>query len=73
MCEHVGAAFIFLVAMFTQDEESEKIKQLTEGFKTRLSECLERDENGKITLKVTLPDESVLDKPRKIPCQDDEY
>jgi superfamily II DNA or RNA helicase len=57
----IGAAFNFLGAMFTQDEESEKIKQLTEGFKTRLSECLERDENGKITLKVTLPDESVLD------------
>ncbi|NLD37271.1 MAG: hypothetical protein GX654_10425 [Desulfatiglans sp.] len=61
VCEHVGAAFNFLGAMFTQDEESEKVKQLTEGFKTRLSECLERDENGKITLKVTLPDESVLD------------
>lgn len=57
----IGAAFNFIGEMFPQGEETEQMAQLTEAFKERLSGCMDKDENGKITLSVTLPDESVLD------------
>jgi SNF2 family DNA or RNA helicase len=57
----IGAAFNFLGEMFKGKEETEQTAQLTNAFKERLSECMDKDENGKVTLKVTLPDESALD------------
>ncbi|MGD9159831.1 MAG: DEAD/DEAH box helicase [Desulfobacteraceae bacterium] len=61
----IGAAFNFLGEMFTKEEETEQISQLTNAFKERLSECTDKDESGKITLKVTFQDESVLDNMAK--------
>jgi superfamily II DNA/RNA helicase len=57
----IGAAFNFISEMFPQKEETEQMAQLTETLKERLSDCLDRDETGKMRLTVTLPDESVLD------------
>ena len=61
----IGAAFNFLGEMFNREEETDQIAQMTKAFKERLSECMDKDENGKITLKVTLPDETVLDNMAK--------
>ncbi len=57
----IGAAFNFLGEFFTREKETEQIAQLTNAFKERLTECMDRDENGKITLKVSFPDESIID------------
>jgi len=34
---------------------------MAEAFKRRLAECLERGEDGRLKMTVTLPDESTLD------------
>ena len=47
--------------MFAGKEEPEQIVRLAETFKTRLSEGLEKGEDGKLTMKISLPDEGVLD------------
>ena len=61
----IGAAFNFLGEFFTHGKETEQISQMTKTFKARLSECMEKDENGKIVLKVTFPDETILDNMAK--------
>jgi hypothetical protein len=33
---------------------------LAESLKSRLADCLEKDENGRLKMTITLPDESVL-------------
>ena len=57
----VGAAFAFIGEMFTEAEESEKITRLTGAFKEKLSECLEKTEDGKLEMTISLPDEAFLD------------
>ncbi|MFO7972102.1 MAG: DEAD/DEAH box helicase, partial [Desulfobacterales bacterium] len=57
----IGAAFAFIGEMFAGKEEPEQIGRLAETFKTRLSEGLEKGEDGKLTMKISLPDEGVLD------------
>jgi len=44
-----------------QKEETEQTIQMAETFKSRLHECMEKDENGNLKMTITLPDESVLD------------
>jgi SNF2 family DNA or RNA helicase len=61
----LGAAFAFIGEMFPDGKETEKTVQLTETFKDRLSECLERGEDGKLKMTVTLADESVLENMAK--------
>lgn len=61
----IGAAFNFLGEMFAKEKETEQTSQLTKAFKERLSECVDKDENGKIILKVSLSDESVIDNMAK--------
>ena len=56
----LGAAFAFIGEMFPKKEETEQTLQMVENLKSRLSECLEKDENGRLKMTVTLPDESVL-------------
>jgi superfamily II DNA/RNA helicase len=55
------AAFSLIGEMVGAEEETEPVRQMAETFKTRLSECLERDEDGNLKMTVTLPDPSVLD------------
>ncbi len=57
----IGAAFNFLGEMFKGEEENDQTTQLASAFKERLSECMDKDEDGRVTLKVSLPDESALD------------
>jgi hypothetical protein len=57
----VGAAFAFIGEMFAEKEESEKITNLAGAFKEKLSECLEKSEDGKLEMTISLPDETFLD------------
>lgn len=61
----LGAAFSFIGEMFSEKEETEKALHLSEAFKERLSECLEKREDGKLKMTITLPDEAVLDNMAK--------
>jgi len=61
----LGAAFGFIGEMFSETEETEKALHLSEVFKERLSECLEKREDGKLKMTITLPDEAVLDNMAK--------
>jgi superfamily II DNA or RNA helicase len=57
----LGAAFAFMGEILPQKEETEQTRQMAKTFKNRLSECLEKDEDGNLRMTFTLPDESVLD------------
>ncbi len=57
----LGAAFAFIGEMFPEKEETEETIQMAETFKSRLSECLDKGEDGELKMTITLPDETVLD------------
>lgn len=57
----VTAAFTLLSEMIPQQNETDDSRQQAEFFKQRLGECLERDEQGRLKLTVTLPDASALE------------
>jgi superfamily II DNA/RNA helicase len=57
----LGAAFAFMGEMFSRKEETEQDIQLVGALKNRLSECLEREDDGRLKLTISLPDESILD------------
>jgi hypothetical protein len=46
--------------MFPKKEETEEASYMVETLKNRLAECLEKDENGRLKMTITLPDESFL-------------
>lgn len=58
----LAAAFTFLGEMVPQREETPGSARMALKFKTHLDECMERDDQGKPRLTVTLPDEAALDK-----------
>jgi len=57
----VGAAFAFIGEMFSTQEESEETAQLAGAFKSKLSDCLEKADDGSIKMTISLPDEAFLD------------
>jgi len=57
----LGAAFSFLDEMLPRPEETDASRAVAEGVRQRLSECLEKDDQGRLALTVTLPDASALD------------
>lgn len=60
----LAAAFTFLGEMLPQsaaDGGAARTAQMASNFKARLEECLERDEQGRSRLTVTLPNEAVLE------------
>jgi superfamily II DNA/RNA helicase len=57
----VAAAFTFLGEMIPEREPTNGAAQMASEFKARLSECLERDEQGRPRLTVTLPNEAALE------------
>jgi superfamily II DNA/RNA helicase len=57
----VAAAFQFLGEMIPQRQLSNGAEQNASEFKARLAECLERDEQGRPRLTVTLPNEAALE------------
>jgi superfamily II DNA or RNA helicase len=60
----LAAAFKFLGEMIPQPQPTggaERAERMAGDFKARLEECLERDEQGRPRLTVTLPNEAVLE------------
>jgi hypothetical protein len=57
----VAAAFTLLGEMIPQREPTNGAAQIASEFKSRLDECLERDEQGRPRLTVTLPNEAALE------------
>jgi SNF2 family DNA or RNA helicase len=57
----VAAAFAFLGEMIPQRQPTNGGEQKASEFKARLDECLERDEQGRPRLTVTLPSEAALE------------
>ncbi len=45
----------------SSQEETQESRELTGLFRSRLAECMEKDEQGRLKLTVTLPDSSPLD------------
>jgi len=56
----LGAAFAFIGEMLPKKEETEETLQMAESLKSRLSECLEKDQDGRLKMTITFPDESLL-------------
>ncbi|MGD9288452.1 MAG: DEAD/DEAH box helicase [Desulfobacterales bacterium] len=61
----VGAAFAFIGEMFSGSEESEEAAHLAGAFKSKLSDCMEKDEDGSLKMMISIPDESFLDNMAK--------
>ena len=55
------AAFAFLGQMIPQKEQTNGAARIADELKARLDECVERDEQGRPRLTVTLPDSAALD------------
>jgi superfamily II DNA/RNA helicase len=56
----LGAAFAFIGEILPKKEKTEETLQMAESLKSRLSQCLEKDEKGQLKMTISLPDESVL-------------
>jgi hypothetical protein len=57
----VGAAFAFIGEMFSTTEESEEMDRLAGAFRAKLSDCMEKADDGTLKMTISLPDESFLD------------
>jgi hypothetical protein len=57
----INAAFAFIGEIFAGKDETEQTVRLAKTFKTKLYEGLEKGEDGKLTMKISLPDEGALD------------
>jgi len=57
----VGAAFAFIGEMLSEKDESDEAAQLAGAFKSKLSDCLEKDEDGSLKMTISIPDETFLD------------
>ena len=57
----LSAAFTFLSEMIPQQSPTNGTSRMASEVKARLSECLERDEQGRPRLTVTLPNETALE------------
>jgi hypothetical protein len=57
----LAAAFTFLSEMIPQQSPTNGTARMASEVKARLSECLERDEQGRPRLTVTLPNETALE------------
>jgi SNF2 family DNA or RNA helicase len=58
----LGAAMSFLDQLIPSPEGAGASPKLVDTVKQRLGECIERDENGRPTLRLTLPDAAALDR-----------
>jgi SNF2 family DNA or RNA helicase len=57
----VGAAFSFIGEMFSTEQASEETARLAGAFKGKLSDCLEKADDGTLKMTISLPDEAFLD------------
>jgi hypothetical protein len=60
MSRSLGAAFSFIGEIFSGKEDTAQRLQLERVFRERLSDCLERGEDGRLRMTIALPDEAVL-------------
>jgi hypothetical protein len=56
----VGAAFSFIGEMLSGADETEKIANLTESFRSKLDECMERNEDGSLRMTISMPNETFV-------------
>ena len=57
----LAAAFTFLGEMIPQEKATNEAEHMARQFKARLNECMERDDEGRPRLTVTLPNEAALE------------
>ena len=57
----IGAAFAFIGEMLSGRDESDEVAQLAGAFKTKLSDCMEKEEDGSLKMTISIPDETFLD------------
>ncbi len=57
----LGAAFSLLGELLPESERTDQSRALADTIRKRFDECLDRDDQGRLKLTVTLPDESALD------------
>lgn len=57
----VGAAFAFIGEMFADQYATAEIEPLAGAFKAKLSDCMEKTDDGSLEMTISLPDESFLD------------
>lgn len=57
----IGAAFAFIGEMFSEQVTPEKTDALAGAFKTKLMDCLEKDEDGGLKMTISIPDAAFLD------------
>jgi superfamily II DNA/RNA helicase len=57
----IGAAFAFLGELFPEGTDSEQTIQAAETFKQKLSEGMEKGEDGRLKMTISFSDESALD------------
>jgi superfamily II DNA or RNA helicase len=56
----LSSAFDFLAALVPQTAGKEETERASERVREQLAECLEKDEQGRVRLTITLPDPAVL-------------
>ena len=57
----LNAAFSFLGEVFAAQEPTASDRELADALKARLATCMERDQQGRLQMTVTLPDEQAVD------------
>ncbi len=57
----VGAAFAFIGELFSEKDQSEEIAKLADAFKTKLSDGMQKNEDGSLQMTISIPDEAFLD------------
>ncbi len=57
----LNAAFSFLGEVFATQEPSASDRELAEALRSKLATCMDRDEQGRLQMTVTLPDEKAVE------------
>jgi len=57
----VSAAFSLIGEMFAGADDDPPTEQLAGAFRARLSDCMEKAEDGSLKMTITLPDDAFLD------------
>jgi hypothetical protein len=61
----VGAAFAFIGEMFQDQKSAEGMDALIGSFKSKLGDCIEKTEDGRLNMTITLPNEAFLENMAK--------
>ena len=56
----VGAAFAFIGEMFSSSDETENIVSLTEAFRSKLNACMEKNDDGSLSMTIRMPDDTFV-------------